>query len=101
MGEISDHGTVSLRFLRTLVTVLTSVMIAGFIILIVFLVTRFPDASGIALPEEIALPGNAEAVAFTQADDWFAVVTDNDQILIFDRTGDTLIQTVDIVPERQ
>ncbi len=101
MGENSDHGIVSLKFLRTLVTVLTAVMIAGFIVLIVFLVTRFPDINGLGLPDRISLPAGTRALAFTQGDDWYAVVTDADQILIFDRIGGILRQTVDIVPTGQ
>ncbi len=73
-------------------------MIAGFIVLIVFLVTRFPGVPELALPDTVNLPGNVRAVAFTQADDWYAVVTDADQILIFDRADGSLRQTVDIVP---
>jgi len=89
------------RFLRALVTVLTSVMIVGFILLIVLLVTRFPDASAFVLPERINLPENVGAIAFTQADGWYAIVTDADQILIFDRADGTLVRSVDIVlPER-
>ena len=84
-----------------LVTVLTSVMIIGFIVLIIFLVTRFPDDYGPLLPEQINLPKDVRAVAYTQADNWFAVVTDDDRILVFDRTGNRLIQTVDIVQTGQ
>ncbi len=101
MGEASDHGAGSLRFLRTLVTALTSVMIVGFIILIVLLVTRFPDTSGFVLPDRINLPENVGAIAFTQADSWYAVVTDADQILIFNRADGALVRTVDIVLPEQ
>lgn len=101
MGEISDRDARSLRLLRTLVTVLTSVMIIGFLVLIAFLVTRFPDVSRLALPDQINLPANMRAIAFTQADDWYAVVTDASQILIFDRVDGKLRQTVDVVPLSQ
>ncbi len=76
-------------------------MIIGFIVLIAFLVTRFPDTAGPALPDQISLPAGVRAVAFTQAENWFAVVTDTDRILIFDRTGSTLLQTIDIVTSGQ
>ncbi len=84
-----------------LVTVLTSVMIAGFIILIVFLVTRFPDDPGLVPPDQINLPTGVRAVAFTQAEKWFAIVTDRDQVLIFDRADNRLIQTIEIVHSGQ
>ena len=79
-----------------LVTVLTVVMIVGFLVLIGFLVTRFPGLSAdVPLPDRIELPGGAMAVTFTQGSDWFAVVTDADQILIYNSDG-SLRQTVQI-----
>lgn len=85
----------SLRLLRTLVFVLTVVMILGFVILIGAFVIRL-NASPVALPEVIDLPDGTRATAFTQGGDWFAVVTDDNRILIFDRAGGTLRQTVTI-----
>ncbi len=73
---------------------LTVVMIAGFVILIGTLVLSL-NRRGPVLPESVALPDGAAAVAFTQGDDWFAVVTDDDRILIYDRTG-ALRQTVQV-----
>lgn len=46
------------------------------------------------MPATITLPDGTTATAFTQADDWFAVVTDDDRILIFDRDTGALVQTV-------
>ncbi|MCP3972082.1 MAG: hypothetical protein GY717_17515 [Rhodobacteraceae bacterium] len=97
MDEASETEVRSLKFLRVLVTVLTAVMIVGFIVLIVFLVTRLPGAVSLDLPDQITLPGGASAVAFTRAEDWFAVVTDADQILIYDLESGSLRQTIDIV----
>jgi hypothetical protein len=85
----------NLRFLRRLVTVLTVVMICGVLVVIGLLVTRLGRASPV-LPDQIALPDGASAQAFTQGDSWFAVVTDNNQILIFDRLTGKLTQTVQI-----
>ena len=87
----------NLRFLRRLVTVLTAVMICGLLVIIGLFVTRLgrlPDP--LALPDAIALPDGTRATAFTQAADWYAVVTDAGQILIFDRATGSLRQTVDI-----
>jgi len=96
MDEAPDKSEFrSLRLLRVLVTVLTAVMIVGFIILIGFLVTRFPGAKTTpTLPEAISLPDGAKAEAFTQGLDWYAVVTDADEILIYDRATGTLRQRV-------
>ena len=82
-----------LRFLRRMVTVLTTVMIVGVVVVIGLLVTRLTRDAPV-FPSEIVLPDGAKAVAFTQAADWYAVVTDGNEILIFDRMTGALRQTV-------
>lgn len=84
--------------LRLLVTVLSVVMIAGFIVLIVLFVIRFRDMQP-PLPAEITLPDGTVSTAFTRGDGWNAVVTDDQQILIFDASTNELVQTVNIVTE--
>ena len=74
-------------------TVLTVVMILGFLVLIATLVMRL-NADGPPLPDSIDLPEGAEAVAFTQGGDWYAVVTADDTILVYDRLTGQLRQTV-------
>ena len=76
-------------------TVLTAVMIAGVLLIIVLIVIRMSDETP-RLPGLIVLPGNARAVALTQGPGWYAVVTDGDQILIFDSLTGGLRQTVQI-----
>ncbi|WP_257883634.1 DUF6476 family protein [Roseobacter insulae] len=85
----------NLRFLRRLVTVLTATMIGGLLLIIALIVTRFNDAPP-DLPAEIALPGGAKAISFTQGPGWFAVVTDADEILIYDRITGQLRQSITI-----
>ena len=89
-----------LRFLKRLVTVLAGTMIAGLITIIALLVIRFPQAIGPrpALPETIVLPEGATAEAVTMGRGWVAVVTEEDEILIFDRATGALTQTVEIAP---
>ena len=70
-------------------------MIAGFVVLIAALVIRL-NADPLPLPDRIALPEGVAALAFTQGTDWFAVVTDDDRILIYDRATASLRQTVTI-----
>ena len=70
-------------------------MIAGFIVLIVLFVIRFRDMQP-PLPSEIVLPDGTRATAFTRGDGWNAVVTDEQQILIFDASNGELTQTVQI-----
>jgi hypothetical protein len=92
------------RYLRVLVTALTATMIIGFIIITALFVTRFAGgpATGeadVTLPVSITLPEGTKATAFTQGKDWFAVVTADDRILIFDRASGALRQTIRIDPE--
>lgn len=91
MDDLSEPA--NLRFLRRMVTVLTAVMILGVVVVIGLLVTRLSRNTPV-LPSEIALPNGAKATAFTQAADWYAVVTDKNEILIFDRMTGALRQTV-------
>ena len=85
-----------LRFLKALVVLLTLTMIGGVITVVWVIVTRMPQAMqrAPALPDSIALPDGTRATAFTQGADWYAVVTADDQILIFDRATGALRQTV-------
>lgn len=84
-----------LMFLKRLVTALSVVMIAGFLVLIVSLVIRL-NADPLPLPDQIALPEGVSATAFTQGEDWFAVVTSINTIMIFDRGTGALTKTVTI-----
>ncbi|WP_102109743.1 DUF6476 family protein [Oceaniglobus roseus] len=86
----------TLRFLRWLVTGLTTTMIAGLIVLIALFVTRFPDNAALPLPDSIALPEGTKPFAVTRGRGWLAVVTEDDRILIFDAASGELRQTVRI-----
>lgn len=83
-----------LRFLRQLVTVLTVVMIVGVVLIAALLVIRL-NHPALAIPDQITLPAGTVAVSYTQTQDWFAVVTDENKILIFDLNGQ-LTQEVDV-----
>jgi hypothetical protein len=83
----------NLRFLRRLVTLLTAVMICGVLVVIGLLVTRLNRPAPV-LPDALVLPEGAAARAFTQGEDWFAVVTDRNEILIYDRLTGALRQTI-------
>jgi len=86
----------NLRLLRILVTVLTVVMIAGFLVIVALIVIRFSSASepAPALPESITLPDGATATAFTVGPGWYAVVTTDNRILIYDATSGALRQSI-------
>lgn len=96
MGEApeGDDGLPGhLALLRRLVTVLTIVMICGFLVLIVALVIRL-NAAPPPLPDRIALPEGVAPRAFTRGEGWYAVVTDDDRILIYNATTGALSQEV-------
>ncbi|GAA6201673.1 DUF6476 family protein [Aquicoccus sp. SU-CL01552] len=84
-----------LRLLRLLVTTLTVVMIVGVVVVVGLLVTRLTDDTP-PLPDTITLPGGAKAQAVTMGPGWYAVVTTDQRILIFDATSGDLRQTVEI-----
>ncbi|WP_290686768.1 MULTISPECIES: DUF6476 family protein [unclassified Haematobacter] len=89
----------SLRFLKLLVTVLTATLIIGVLTIVVLLVTRLPRAAAPPpLPETVTLPDGTTPIAFTQGTDWYAVVTAENEILIFDRATGALRQRVEIRP---
>lgn len=70
-------------------------MLIGFVILVGLLVTRL-SSSGATFPETVALPDGLTATAYTQGDTWYAIVTTDDQILIYNRADNTLRQTIAI-----
>ena len=95
--EIPAEEPANLKFLRRLVTTLTATMIVGLVVMIALVVIRLnPSAPDIALPEYIELPDGTRTTAFTQAPNWYAVVTDDNRILIFDRDSGELTQEVSI-----
>jgi len=85
----------NLKFLRRLVTTLTAVMIVGVIVIIGLLVTSLRN-TGPDLPETITLPDGTSATAFTQGAGWYAIVTADDRILIYNRTTGTLMRDISV-----
>ena len=83
-----------LDYLRRLVTLLSATMIGGMIILIILFVIRFQQDK-LSVPPEITLPSVITPIAFTQTRDWYAVVTQENTILLFTPKG-KLFQTVEI-----
>ena len=75
-------------------------MIIGVITIVALVVTRMPGAvrASLPLPEQITLPDGAKAQAFTQGDDWYAVVTTDDRILIYNRASGALVQEITLNP---
>jgi len=86
-----------LRFLKGLVTVLTAVMILGLLTMVAIFVIRLGSIAPTPppLPEKIALPDGVRALSVTWGPDFYAVVTDDRRVLVFDNGG-KLIKTVEI-----
>ena len=78
-----------------LVTVLTATMIIGVITVVALLVIRL-NGPELSLPDQIQLPDGASAVAVTQGRGWYAIVTDDDRILVFDAGTGDLRQSIDV-----
>ena len=94
---ISEAEVKNLRFLRMLVTALTVTMILGLLSIVALLVIRFTTENPVlVMPGNIELPDGAQATAFTQSVKWYAVVTTDNQILIYDRKSGELLQTVSV-----
>lgn len=86
----------NIRFLSRLVTVLAVTMIVGVLAIVSLIVIRFSDRAPV-LPDTITLPDGTQATAFTQGESWYAVVTADDRILIYDRFTGALRQTVEVL----
>ena len=79
----------SIKFLKLLVTVLAGVMIIGFVIIVCVFVINFRKSPTL-IPATLELPSNVNPIAYTQTKNWYAIVTDDDEILIFDNTGNDI-----------
>jgi hypothetical protein len=95
MSLPSDQTPPAALFLRRLVTALTVVMMGGMIAIALVIVFRFPDPTPV-LPENLRLPAGSTISAVTQGKGWIAIVTDQQEILIFDAVSGSLRQTLQI-----
>ena len=86
-----------LRFLKLLVTTLTGVMIVGLVTIVALLVIRLGPAPALpALPENIALPDGVQMQALTIARDWVVVVSEDGEVLLYERRSGELRQRVGV-----
>ena len=76
-----------------MVMLLTAVMIGGVLVTFALIVIRLSDRTP-TLPDQIDLPDGAKAQAVTIGNNWYAIVTDDNRILIFDKTTGNLRQEV-------
>jgi len=75
-------------------------MIVGVIVVVALLVIRMPQVmrAGPSLPADIELPAGTTAAAVTFGRGWYAIVTTDDRILIFDSASGNVRQDVAILP---
>ena len=76
-------------------------MIGGLLTIVALFVIRFSQAPAPSFPSAITLPDGTSATAFTQGTGWYAVVTGENQILIFGSSSGELLQKIDIKIEDQ
>ena len=67
-------------------------MIAGILIIAAMLAFKLRDEN-INFPQTLVLPDGTKPIAFTQTKDWYSVITDTNEILIYKNDG-TLIQSI-------
>ena len=71
-------------------------MIGGFLTIVALFVMRFSEMQKVEIPDEITMPDGERATAFTRGEGWFAIVTEDDEILIYNRATGNLMQRVQI-----
>ncbi|QBX34519.1 hypothetical protein E4191_07180 [Paracoccus liaowanqingii] len=81
-----------LRFLKTLVTGLTLIMGVGMVAVVALLWMRLNQPVLPDLPSSIVLPEGVRPAAITFATDRIVVVTQTDQVLVYDRAGEPVGQ---------
>lgn len=70
-------------------------MIVGLVLVVSLIVIRL-NGDGPTMPSQITLPKGVDATALTIGQGWWAVVTDDNRILIYDQVTGALRQTVQI-----
>ena len=84
----------NLRFLQRLVTLLTASMIVGILVIVTLLVIKI-RSEDLNFPNNLLLPDGTKPVAFTQTKDWYSVVTEDNDILIYKNDG-TLFKSIKV-----
>ena len=82
----------NLRFLQRLVTLLTLSMIVGILTIAALLAFKL-RSENINFPQTLTLPDGTKPIAFTQTKDWYSIITEENEILIYKNDG-TLIRSI-------
>ena len=88
----------NLRFLQRLVTLLTVSMILGILTIAALLAFKL-RSENINFPQTLTLPDGTKPIAFTQTKDWYSIISETNEFLIYKNDG-TLIQSI-IVSESE
>ena len=84
----------NLRFLQRLVTLLTVSMIVGILSIATLLAFKL-RSENLNFPQTLTLPDGSKPIAFTQTKDWYSVITDSNEILVYKNDG-TLIKSITV-----
>ena len=84
----------NLRFLQRLVTLLTVSMIVGILTIAALLAFKL-RSENINFPQTLTLPEGIKPIAFTQTKDWYSIITEANEILIYKNDG-TLIRSITV-----
>ena len=84
----------NLRFLQRLVTLLTVSMILGILTIAALLAFKL-RSENINFPQTLTLPDGTKPIAFTQTKDWYSIISETNEILIYKNDG-TLIKSITI-----
>tara|TARA_Y100000589_G_scaffold91446_1_gene86074 strand:- start:3553 stop:3882 length:330 start_codon:yes stop_codon:yes gene_type:complete len=84
----------NLRFLQRLVTLLTLSMIIGILTIAALLAFKL-RSENTNFPQTLTLPDGTKPVAFTQTKDWYSIITDANEILIYNNDG-ILIKSITV-----
>jgi len=88
----------NLRYLRILVTALTTTMIVGLLAIVGLHVIRFGFGHDeVLIPASITLPAGTQATAITRSAEWLAVVTNDGRILVYTTDGKTMLQEIQVL----
>ena len=74
-------------------------MIIGFITIVILFIIKFQEMSSpvqLTVPESITLPKGNSAQAFIQGNDFYLVVTNADEIIIYDMEGHNIIKRIPV-----
>lgn len=71
--------------LRRLVTALAGVMALGMVVIVALMVSRLLQEPVLPLPETLKLPEGETASAITVTRDFYLVVTETGEVLVYDR----------------